>query len=47
MSIVLKTGLDYFNGLSIFEIKETLKEVAEIGKEQQRLRTSDKNRRRN
>lgn len=41
--MITKTGMDYFLSLSIFELADTAKEVAEIG--EQRARISDKNRR--
>lgn len=34
--------MDYFMSLSIFELREIVKEVAELGKEQ-RVRTRNKN----
>lgn len=39
--------MDYFMNLSLFDLREIMKEVAEIGKEQQRVRASNKNRRQN
>lgn len=38
--------MDYFMHLSLFDLREILKEMAEIGK-QQRVRTGNKNRRKN
>ncbi len=36
----LRTGVDYFTHLSLTDLKEIMKEVAEIGKEQ-RIRAGD------
>jgi hypothetical protein len=48
LSISMQTGLDYLmSGLSVFDLVDIMKEVSEIGKEQQRLRNGNKNRRRN
>ena len=39
------TGLDYLMGLSVFELREIVKEVNEFGKsEKQRIRNGYKNR---
>lgn len=38
--------MDYFMNLSLFDLREILKEMAEVGKEQ-RVRAGNKNRRRN
>lgn len=46
LSITKGMDLKYLMGLSLFELKEILKVVAEIGKEQ-RVRNGNKNRRRN
>lgn len=46
LSMQLRTGVDYFMNLSLFDLKEIMKEVAEIGKEQ-RIRAGNKNSRRN
>ncbi len=43
--MVLKTGIDYFLSLPVFELREIAEEVADIGKQQQRARTGDKDRR--
>lgn len=41
----LQTGIDYFSNLSVFELREIVKEVSALGKEQG-VRNGNKNRRR-
>ncbi len=41
--MITKTGLDYFQDLSVFELMEMAKEVTEVGKERQRIRAGNKN----
>ena len=45
LSMATHTGIDYYMGLKLVELIETMKEVAEVGNE--RVRASDKNRRKN
>ena len=39
LSMTLRTGIDFFLSLSVFELREIAEEVADIGKQQQRAGT--------
>lgn len=41
LSLLLKTGLDYFENMSFFDFRELLKDVEEI--ERERIPTGNKN----
>ncbi len=45
LSLALHAGMDYFVRMPVTELVETMKEVGRIGKEKQRVRNGDKNRR--
>lgn len=44
MSIYLRTGIDFLMRMNLHDLKELIKEVAEIERKQ-RIQTSNKNRR--
>lgn len=43
--MLLQTGIDYLQSLSVFELLETIKEVSEVVNDRERVQTGNKNRR--
>lgn len=45
LAMSLHTNIDYFEGLTLYELLDTIKEVSEIGRSKQRDGNRHKNRR--